>query len=110
MLVAEEGQQPADGAREGDVGAVPAHGLVEAQGGQQPWQRLEQDGGRRATCLAHHGDDIAAAVDLAHLQLPDRHAFAAGEAIGSGGGAALRGKGARRGRTLDRLLQVGLAG
>ncbi len=109
-LLAQQGQEPAQGPREGHVAAVPAHGFVEAQACHQAGQGFSQHLGCRAAGLAHQGGHIAPAVDLANLQVFELHAFAAGKALAGFGGLAQGVESPVGRRAFDHLLQVGLAG
>jgi hypothetical protein len=110
--LAEEGDQPADGTREGDAAVVPSHGLLEFDFGNEFGQRFGEDLGRGASRLLDDGEDVFAARwrVLADLQVGDVHAVFPGKALGGGGGVAAWVEGLIGRRPLDEGLAVGLLG
>ncbi len=107
-LAAVQGQQPADGARKADVAAVPAHGFIKAQRLQQSRQGLAEHLGSRAAHLLDDRHHVAAAVHLAHLQIADADALAAGKTLGGRGGQSIGPVGAVGGRAFEDLLLIRL--
>jgi len=107
---ADQRQQPADGARKSDVAAVPTHGFIHAQPGDQTRQRFRQHLLGGFASLAYHRRGVPAAVHLAHLQITHSNTLAAGKALTGFGERAAGIESPVGGRPLDHLLQVGLHG
>ena len=88
------GHDPANRPGEAQAGAVaPAHGLGEAQAGHQPLGHLGHQLVQGAAVPVALGEHERAALLLAHDQVLDRHALAAGESLGGLGGGAVRAEG-----------------
>ena len=57
-------QQPADGARKGDVGMIPAHGFARMEVCNQFIKRVWQDFARGHPFLAYHRGNVFAAINF----------------------------------------------